>query len=223
MRRQPQDRVSGFVDDLLRRRRPRRFKASADELEALKAAAEIAPIKAGADLPDPRFVERLEQGLRRELEDRPPASRGWTRRGLLQAGGAAAAAAVVGVAADRAALGSTRPSTGSGKLLPNGAQWRPVAALADLPAGTARTFSTGAVHGVVVNDNGAIRALSGVCTHLGCVLKPNIDSGTLDCPCHRTAFGWDGSVRRYQLQSQPANLPTIDSRVRDGQVEVLVV
>ena len=39
------------------------------------------------------------------------------------------------------------------------------------------------------------KALSGVCTHLGCVLKPNIDSGSLDCPCHRTAFGLDGSVR----------------------------
>ncbi len=223
MRRRPQDRVSRFVDDLIGRRRPRRFKATAEELEALKAAAELAPLRAGAELPAPRFVERLEHRLRRELEDRPTANRGWTRRGLLQAAGASAAAAVVGAAADRAVLGSTPPPSGSSSLLPNEARWHPVAALSDLPAGTARTFSTGAVQGVVVNDNGEVRALSGVCTHLGCLLKPNSDSGSLDCPCHRTAFAWDGSVRRYQLKSRPANLPTIESRVRDGQVEVLVV
>jgi cytochrome b6-f complex iron-sulfur subunit len=223
VRRQPQDRVSRFVDDLIRRRRPRRFKASPEELDALKAAAELAPLRAGADLPDPRFVERLEHRLRGELEIRPIANRRWTRRGLLQAAGATAAAAVVGAAADRTVLGSTSTPAGSGTLLPNDARWHPVAVLSDLPAGTARTFSTGAVQGVVVNDNGEIRALSGVCTHLGCLLKPNSDSGSLDCPCHRTAFAWDGSVRRYQLKSRPANLPTIESRIRDGQIEVLVV
>ena len=63
----------------------------------------------------------------------------------------------------------------------------------------------------------------GVCTHLGCVLRPNVEGGSLDCPCHRTVFAWDGSVRRHQLQSRPANLPTIKSRIREGQVEVLVV
>jgi cytochrome b6-f complex iron-sulfur subunit len=219
----PQDLVSGFVDDLLKRRRPRRFKASDEELEALGAAAELAPLKAGADLPDPQFVERLERRLRRELEHPSATTGGWTRRRLLQAGSAAAAAAMVGVAADRAAVGSTPPSSGVGTLLPNDARWRPVAALNDLPAGTARTFSTGAVQGVVVNENGNIRALSGACTHLGCILKPNVESGSLDCPCHRTTFAWDGSVRRHQLQSRPADLPSIDSRVRDGQIEVLVV
>jgi nitrite reductase/ring-hydroxylating ferredoxin subunit len=211
------------VDDLLKRRRPRRFKATPEELEALKAAAELAPLRAGADLPDPRFVERLEHRLRRELEDRPTSRPSWTRRGLLQAAGAAAAAAVVGAAVDRSVLGPAAPAPGSGTLLPNGAQWRPVAAVGELPPGTVRTFSTGAVQGVIVNDDGRIRALSGVCTHLGCVLKPNTESGSLDCPCHRTVFGWDGSVRQHQLPSRPANLPKIDSRVRDGQVEVLVV
>jgi nitrite reductase/ring-hydroxylating ferredoxin subunit len=223
VRRQPHDHVSGFVDDLLNRRRPRRFKATAEELEALQAAAELAPLKAGADLPDPRFVERLQRRLGRELEDRPAATRAWSRRGLLQAAGAAAAAVVVGAAVDHAVVGSTAPSSGSSTLVPNEGQWRPVAALSDLPVGTAQTFSTGAVHGVVVNDNGSIRALSGVCTHLGCVLKPNADSASLDCPCHRTVFAWDGSVRRHQLQSRPADLPTIKSRIREGQVEVLVV
>jgi cytochrome b6-f complex iron-sulfur subunit len=130
---------------------------------------------------------------------------------------------VVAAAVDRAIVGSTGPASGSTALVPNAGHWQQVAAVSDLHVGTARTFSTGAVHGVVVNDKGRIRALSGVCTHLGCVLKPDAESATLDCPCHRTVFGWDGSVRRYQLQSRPADLPAIESRVRDGQVEVLVV
>jgi cytochrome b6-f complex iron-sulfur subunit len=223
MRRQPQDRVSRFVDDLLKRRRPARFKATSEELEALTAATELAPLKAGVDLPDPRFVARLEDRLRQELEDPPARSRVWSRRGLLQAAGAAAAAAVVGVTVDRTVLNPTGPASEPGTLVPNAAQWRPVAALSELPAGTARTFSTGAVRGVVVNENGKIRALSGICTHLGCVLQPNVQSRSLDCPCHRTVFAWDGSVDRHQLPSRPAHLPTIESRVREGQIEVLVV
>src|SRR6202022_49092 len=134
MRRQPQDRVSRFVDDLLKRRRPARFRATSEELEALTAATELAPLRAGADLPDPGFVTRLEDPLRQELEDPPARTRVWTRRGLLQAAGAAAAAAVVGVTVDRTVLSPTMPAPGSGALVPNAARWRPVAALSELPA-----------------------------------------------------------------------------------------
>jgi cytochrome b6-f complex iron-sulfur subunit len=223
MKRSPQHRVSGFVDDLLKRRRPRRFRATAEEVEAMSAAAELSELRAGAGLPDPRFVERLEHSLRRELDPTPTTGSGWTRRGLFQAAGVAAAAAVVGAAVDNAVLSSPTSTPPSGSLVPNEAQWRPVAALSDLPAGEARTFSTGSVQGIVVNDKGTIRALSGTCTHMGCVLRPNTAAASLDCPCHRTAFTLDGSVRRHQLPQRPANLPTIESRVREGQVEVLVV
>ena len=80
MRRQPQDRVSRFVDDLLQRRRPRRFRASAEEVEAMSAAAELSQLRAGAGLPDPQFVERLEHSLRGKLDPAPAASAGaWPR------------------------------------------------------------------------------------------------------------------------------------------------
>lgn len=223
MKGRPEDRVSNFVDDLVKRRRPRRFQATPEEVEALTAAAELSQLRAGAGLPDPGFVERLEGDLRRELEDKPARSGGLTRRGLLQAAGVAVAAAAVGAGVDNALLSSTNSAPASRNLVPNEARWRPVASLSDLPAGAARTFSTGAVQVAVVNDNGKIRAFSGICTHLGCILRPNSPSGSLDCPCHRTVFALDGSVRRHQLSSPPADLPTIESRVRDGQVEVLVV
>ena len=223
MRRQPQDRVSAFVDDLLKRRRPRRYRATTEEVEALTAAAELSQLQAGAGLPDPRFVDRLHHRLQRELDPAPTTSSSWTRRGLLQAAGAAAAAAVVGAAVDNAVLSSKSSAPASGSLVPNDARWRSVASLDELPPGSVRTFSTGAVQGIVVNDRGTIRALSGTCTHMGCLLRPNTASASLDCPCHRTTFTLDGSVRTHQLPHRPADLPAIDSRVQDGQVEVLVV
>ncbi len=48
MRRRPQDRLSSFVDDLLEGKRPRRFRATADEVEALMGAAQLAELPAGA-------------------------------------------------------------------------------------------------------------------------------------------------------------------------------
>jgi cytochrome b6-f complex iron-sulfur subunit len=75
----------------------------------------------------------------------------------------------------------------------------------------------------VVNDGGSIRALSATCTHMGCILRPNPAARRLDCPCHRTYFSWSGKVVFHQLKVAPANLPSLPSRVRDGQIEVYVV
>jgi len=53
----PVDRIAAFVDDVIQNRRPRRFKASPEELHALRAAAELAGARPGADRPDRQFVE----------------------------------------------------------------------------------------------------------------------------------------------------------------------
>jgi cytochrome b6-f complex iron-sulfur subunit len=43
-------------------------------------------------------------------------------------------------------------------------------------------------------DAGGAYAISTVCTHLGCIVKPS-PSG-FDCPCHGSKFGPDGTVLR---------------------------
>jgi hypothetical protein len=53
------DRVAAFVDDLIHNRRPSRFKASPDEMAALRAAAELASMRPGTDRPDRQFVENV--------------------------------------------------------------------------------------------------------------------------------------------------------------------
>jgi len=211
-------RIERFVEDLLRNRRPRRFRASPEELGAMRAAARLRAARVGAGLPDPAFVDRLGRRMRRELAGeagRPPLSR---RRLLLGASAAAAAAVaggVAGIAGDRLVSGGGRR-----ELVPAGAWWQPVVAAAAVADGEAVRFSTGAVEGFVVNLGGRYQALSAVCTHLGCVLRLS-DGGRLSCPCHRTAFGLDGSVLAHQLPRAPGELPVLRTRVRAGQVEVL--
>jgi cytochrome b6-f complex iron-sulfur subunit len=212
-------RLAGFVEDLLRNRRPRRFRASREELEAIRTAAELRAARPGADLPDPAFVDRLGRRLRRELDGETAPSSPVSRRRLLLGAGTAAAAAVagaaVGVVADRLAL----PAAGSRELVPAGATWQPVMAASAVADGQAVRFSTGAVEGFVVNRGGRYQALSAVCTHLGCILQQG-GAGRLTCLCHRTAFSLDGTVAFHELPTAPGRLPYLRTRVRDGQVEV---
>lgn len=53
--------------------------------------------------------------------------------------------------------------------------------------------------------------LSGVCTHLQCVLRWNEEGRRLDCPCHRASFDLNGNVlqgpapaalRRFRVETQ---------------------
>ncbi len=55
----PADRVARFVDDLLHGRRPRRFNASPEEVEAMTAAAGMVSARVGADLPDKAALDGI--------------------------------------------------------------------------------------------------------------------------------------------------------------------
>ena len=46
----------------------------------------------------------------------------------------------------------------------------------------------------LVRDADGVYAVSLVCTHLGCIVKPTVTG--FDCPCHGSRFGSDGSVTR---------------------------
>lgn len=226
MSKSPAERVAGFVEDLLRGRRPRRFEATDDELKAMQAAAGLASSRIGADLPSKEALDRIHQKLARRMDDSAILEPRFNRRAWLRTLGAAAAAVVAGVVIDEVVggpAGQTGVTAGAPVLMPDGGQWRPVAALSELPEGHARAVSSGAVEAVIVNDGGNIHAVSGICTHLGCRLQPDDSARKLDCPCHQTAFNWSGKVLYYRLQHSPADLPRIQSRVREGQIELYVV
>lgn len=218
----PENRVDRFVDAILRGERPRRFKATEEEAEAMLGALKLRAADHSAGLPDPDFVRRLERRILAEAGEAAPPGARVTRRALLRGAGTTAAAMLAGAVIEHQ-LAATGAPAGPAQLVPDGGDWRPVVAVNAVPEGEAKRFSTRSVEGVVVNDGGAIRALSAVCTHQGCLLTPDLAQRRLNCPCHRAAFSWSGKVLFSELKSPPACLPMIHSRIQDGQVEVYAV
>jgi nitrite reductase/ring-hydroxylating ferredoxin subunit len=251
------ERIERYVDALLRTGRPSPDSvADTDEAEMARMAAELAAAGAesrGVD-PDPAFVEQL----RRRVRDadsalasvrRSPPVRGraepggsgrWrlSRRELLQAGlGAAAGLAAGAVGASFLGGPSTgRTSDGTGGDLVSGdGFWAEVAREADVTRGTAVRFSTTAFDGFIVNDGGSVRALSSVCTHMGCTLQYRPEWQDLRCPCHGASFdlagrlangaGAWGSAGGYRgdASAYPVELPDLVRprvKVEDGRIYV---
>jgi cytochrome b6-f complex iron-sulfur subunit len=192
----------------------------------MSAAAGLVAARAGADLPDKAALDRIHRRLSQRLDESPGMDARFTRRVWLRTLGTAAAAVVAGVGLDEVLTrqGAIGPvATGPAVLTPDGGQWRTVAAITQLPEGHAMPVSTGSIDAIVVNDGGQISAVSGICTHLGCRLQPDEADKRLTCPCHQTAFSWSGKVLFYRLKSAPPDLPRIESRVRDGQIELFLV
>jgi cytochrome b6-f complex iron-sulfur subunit len=65
-----------------------------------------------------------------------------------------------------------------------------IGALADYPINSF-TFSQQA-ECFIFRDHQGIRAVSAICTHLGCTLEKNDDG--FNCPCHGSYFNQDGKV-----------------------------
>ncbi|MEO8899070.1 MAG: Rieske 2Fe-2S domain-containing protein [Candidatus Dormibacter sp.] len=218
-------RINRWVDALLRDRSPRHLRGREKDADVLRAAIDLRAAAPGAGMPDQRFVDDLHRRLAVETQGAVLPERGLSRRRLLVGGGVAVAAAAAGVVGEKLIEGQGAPGTPqpAPQLVADNGRWIAVATLDAVPSGTAVRFSTGAIEGLVVNRGGVIEALSASCTHLGCIVTFNRTAGRLDCPCHNTSFGLDGSVlfQGYALPLPP--LPRLPSRVRKGSVEVLAV
>jgi nitrite reductase/ring-hydroxylating ferredoxin subunit len=213
-------RISAYIQSLLRGRRPRPFVPTDDEAAAMRAAIALRSARPEDSAPRAEFVS----GLRERLADQAaglarPAVTG-RRRAVLAGAGAAAAAAAAAVVVDRTLIGAGPPAFTA--LSPNDGVWHPVLPAAELADGDARAFDTGIVSGFVSRSAGKVSARSGICTHQLCRLRLNQPDRRLDCPCHRTSFGFDGTVLHSQLPSPPARLPAIEAREVNGTIEVFV-
>jgi nitrite reductase/ring-hydroxylating ferredoxin subunit len=223
-------RVADFVESLRRNRRPKPFTPDADDIDAMGAAIELNRAQPGAALPRAEFVSDLHRRLADQLEENDAtvdldAARLSRRRllgGIGAAAATAAAAAVVGGVVDREVLdsGSSPSVPAAQELVPDEGAWQPVIAAANLGDGQIARFSTASTIGFVVNDNGNLSAISGVCTHQGCLLRHNEAQGRLDCPCHRASFSLQGDVLRQQFPQPLPPLPHIQVRETNGQIEI---
>ncbi len=229
------ERLSGYVDDLLAERRPRRFLArSADELRLLQAAARLRGARPSADRPDPDFLADLRQRLaavplpeRASAHISPTVERVSRRRLLtrvtaLIAGLAAGVAAGFGVGRFSSPAAGPSQTSPAGVVPPANGRWYRVAALDDVPAGKVVRFSAGTLVGHLVNTGERLDAVSAVCTHLGCILRWSKREREFQCPCHGAAFEPGGAMkygpRSYRQPLPP--LPAIETYVEKGQIYV---
>jgi Rieske Fe-S protein len=83
----------------------------------------------------------------------------------------------------------------------------------NLPAGEAFVPPGRAV--AVYRDAQGVYAVSTICTHLGCVVKPNAEG--FECPCHGSRFAADGSVIRGPA---PRALPWLKCSLSGGSITV---
>jgi Rieske Fe-S protein len=194
-----------------------------EEAAALRAAIELRAAQPAADLPRPEFVDGLRRRLGELEGEGPPRRVG--RRAFLTVAGAGAGAVAAGVAGavvDRSLL--QPPSHGSaaqGTLDPAAGAWVRVAGVDDVTGRTV-SFTTPNVVGFVTERAGALVAVSGACSHQGCLLKLNQAAERLDCPCHRTAFSAEGRLLFHQLDTAPPPLARLQVRRNGDAVEVLL-
>lgn len=194
-----------------------------EDVEAFRVAIALRAGRPGSDLPTEEFVTRLRRELAAEV-GAPPRSASISRRRILM-GAVAAAAGAAGAVADRALLhpaGSLRAVSRPADLEPVQGRWVPVATEADLAAGTAVRFEAAGVVGFLSQAGADLTAVSGVCTHQGCLLRGNIQAQRLECPCHMSMFTFDGALMGSRLHPSPAPLPRLQVRRNEGHIEVLL-
>ncbi|MBX7223381.1 MAG: ubiquinol-cytochrome c reductase iron-sulfur subunit [Blastocatellia bacterium] len=67
----------------------------------------------------------------------------------------------------------------------------------------------------IFKDKEGVYAISTICTHLGCVVKPSAEG--FECPCHGSRFHPDGTVAKGPA---PKPLPWLKISVSGGKVTV---
>ena len=197
-----------------------------EELRAYMLAGELAGLRPGASDPPADVQARLTAHLDAVLAQRAGAHRAvrsgrarLNRRQGLAAVASIAAGALVGVAVDREVqgLGQSAPRKGLPDLVGPEGRWYDVVALAALPQGAVRRFSAGGVDGFLIHESGEVRALSAICTHMGCHIRWHGAHDRFECLCHGATFGRQGAP----LADAPLpDLPRIQVQVRGGRVYV---
>jgi Rieske Fe-S protein len=167
---------------------------------------------------DPVYKERLHDRLFR-------GGRKYSRRtAFLSSLGAMAAGVIAGLGIDRTLTGTTESPDRAVPLVGQNGRWVPVAQVADLPHGAVRGFTAGPVQGYLINHHGQLRAVSRICTHMGCAVKFEGTGQHFVCPCHGAEFDLSGRFL-YGAHGEPyspalAPLPPINVRVNGSAVEV---
>jgi nitrite reductase/ring-hydroxylating ferredoxin subunit len=212
--------ITRYIEDLTHARRPRPFRAIAEEADLAGVAITLRTARPGSGAPAEDFVTALHKKLAAELDPPAPARAVRARRTFLRAAAALGAAVTGGVADHVLTADASGAPAAEDTLRPPNGTWFTVAASSDLPDGTVQGFTAGAVIGFIERANGQLRAVSGICTHQGCLLAPAASPARLECPCHGATFALDGAVLSHRFSFPLAALPQLEVREAGGSVQV---
>ena len=88
--------------------------------------------------------------------------------------------------------------------------------LSELPVGAAKVFRYKGVPSIVIRvSEKSVRALSAVCTHLGCIVKWDEAKEMLVCPCHVAEFDVNGNVVDGPA---PRPLPSYPTKISQDEI-----
>ena len=89
----------------------------------------------------------------------------------------------------------------------------------DIAPGSGAIMQSGASKVAIYKDkHGKLHELSGVCTHLGCIVQWNSSENSWDCPCHGSRFDIDGRILNGPAVKSLLGLRSQSSKVDSGDV-----
>lgn len=95
----------------------------------------------------------------------------------------------------------------------------PLGSVADVPVGTARTFTYPTEHDPCIlarTGEQTFVAYGQRCTHLSCAVIPDVEAGVIRCPCHDGLFDLASGRPLAGPPSRPLSLVHLE--VRDNQI-----
>ena len=212
-------RLDAFLDQLIADRLPIAQTLLTHELPVYLLGAQLRLVQEGVEVPDAAFLRTLQDSIAAAASRGRRHDRGMyvSRSRLLQAvAGAMAAAgfAGVGIVADEVRRSHHQPQ----ELVAGPGRWYDIAAVDEVAPGQTKGFAAGGVLGYLINDHNNLVAVSALCTHMGCRLKPMQGPLGLRCLCHGSRFSVDGAII-----AGPASvpLPHIAIRIEGDRIYAL--
>ncbi len=217
--------LDAFLDGLVDDQRPAPRDLTAQETREWMLAAQLRLAREGVETPTPDYLDALERTVARAVaahsaqaaraRRQPRFSRGgFLRTAATLVGGAGLGAA--GVEGAALVQEGRRPHD---LVVAGNERWYDIAAEGDVSSGGITSFSAGGVLGFLLNTDGQLHAVSAICTHMGCRLKPDVPAqgpaAGLHCLCHGSRFDRRGAVIHGLA---PSPLPPIALRVENGRV-----
>jgi len=219
-------RLDAFLDGLVDERRPAQRDLTAQETAERMLAAQLRLTKEGAETPTGAYLDTLERTVARAVAEHsadtsPRRQPRFNRGGFLRVAAALVGGAGLGVAGVEGAAVVRENGQPHDLIVAGNERWYDIAAEGEVLPGGIKSFSAGGVLGFLLNTDGSIHAVSAICTHMGCRLKPDAPTqqpAGLHCLCHGSRFDRRGAVTQGLA---PSPLPAIAVRVENGRVYAL--